>query len=81
MSQWFRRCGQVVAVAIVLVGVSEVVQAASARDPGNCPDLGNWCAPSRGGETNCRLCCQAEASICISDHEDGDPISQGCVCA
>jgi hypothetical protein len=68
---------------ILLFGASEVLQAAPRLRQANCPQQGNWCATSRGGEQNCRDCCQSEASICTTTLEDdqlpGDV--QGCICA
>jgi hypothetical protein len=70
--------------ATLVFGAFQAAQARSVLRQMDCPESGNWCANSRGGDTNCNQCCGTfDESICIFYDEDSGPppLSQGCICA
>jgi hypothetical protein len=83
MNQWWRIGGRVVVAMALAFGAREAVQAAPLLREPNCPENGNWCAASRGGEQNCLECCgPRQGSFCWTDEEDvTEPYVQGCICA
>ena len=72
-----------VAAALLFGGV-QAAQARSVLRQMDCPENGNWCATSRGGQTNCDECCGTPefGSFCAFTTEDpaSPPFPQGCIC-
>lgn len=75
--------GLMLASALVF-GAFEAAQARGVFRQADCPEQGNWCALSRGGQMNCDECCLTgpEESFCAFFDEDSGPppLPQGCVC-
>lgn len=85
------RIGRALKIGVFLISAFTLaaggLQAAQARGtlrPSyDCPEQGNWCAESRGGQVNCDGCCQTPPgqSYCSFFDEDEPPFyPQGCVC-
>lgn len=73
------------ATVVALTLAVGVVQASEGRAAlsrqASCPEQGNWCALSRGGDSNCQQCCLSQQSYCSFYDEDEPPFyPQGCVC-
>ncbi len=68
----------------LLFGAFEAAQARGALRTADCPENGNWCATSRGGQANCDACCGTAPGIsfCAFTTEDpsSPPLPQGCIC-
>ncbi len=76
--------GLLVAAALLFGGVQAARASSVLRQP-DCPESGNWCAISRGGDFNCNQCCGTPegGSLCAFYTEDptSPPFPQGCICA
>jgi len=72
------------AAVTVVFGASELLSAQSLRTAADCGE-GNWCALSKGGQTNCTDCCrdrEFDDGFCASMQEDAGPppLAQYCIC-
>lgn len=82
MNRWTIATGLLLASTLTF-GAFEAAQGRSALRAMDCPEQGNWCATSRGGDRNCNDCCNTvDTSFCSFYDEDPStpPIPQGCIC-